>query len=122
MRLEREPRPRCVDADPTVDEILDTFACRDPRCPCNAPRRGREMKTHCPTHRDTHPSLSVSAKNGVTQVHCFAGCAQSATWDEVKRQVLGRRPGAVRRRQPRPAATLGRHTACESSRPKCEPR
>lgn len=93
MRLEREPRPRCVDADPTVDEILDTFACRDPRCPCNAPRRGREMKTHCPTHRDTHPSLSVSAKNGVTQVHCFAGCAQSATWDEVKRQVLGRRPG-----------------------------
>ena len=51
------------------------------------------MKTHCPTHRDTHPSLSVSAKNGVTQVHCFAGCAQSATWDEVKRQVLGRRPG-----------------------------
>lgn len=28
----------------------------------------------CPAHNDNNPSLSITAKDGVTLIHCFAGC------------------------------------------------
>ena len=28
----------------------------------------------CPVHNDHRPSLSITAKDGVTLIHCFAGC------------------------------------------------
>ncbi|MDE2096372.1 MAG: toprim domain-containing protein [Patescibacteria group bacterium] len=32
----------------------------------------------CPAHTDTTPSFSVSERNGIVLVHCFAGCTQSS--------------------------------------------
>lgn len=28
----------------------------------------------CPCHKDNKASLSITAKKGVTLIHCFAGC------------------------------------------------
>ena len=28
----------------------------------------------CPCHLDNNPSLSITAKDGITLIHCFAGC------------------------------------------------
>jgi hypothetical protein len=82
--------------EPTTDEVLDVLACANPRCPCNGPRRHPNHLTHCPLHDDAHPSLSVSGRDGRTQVHCFAGCDQEATWREVRGIVEQRRPGTDR--------------------------
>lgn len=38
---------------------------------------GRYM-AKCPCHIDNNPSLSINAKNGITLIHCFAGC--EAKW------------------------------------------
>lgn len=34
---------------------------------------GRYM-AKCPCHIDRNPSLAITAKDGITLIHCFAGC------------------------------------------------
>ena len=36
-------------------------------------KNGRYM-AKCPCHMDNNPSLCITAKNGITLIHCFAGC------------------------------------------------
>lgn len=47
--------------------------------------RGREGKymALCPAHEDHNPSLSISAKDGITLIHCFAGCNPKEILDAV---------------------------------------
>jgi len=51
---------------------------------------GSYMAT-CPCHNDRSPSLSITAKDGITLIHCFAGCeakdivkAVGLTFDDLR--------------------------------------
>ncbi|WP_368911892.1 DUF7146 domain-containing protein [Taklimakanibacter deserti] len=45
----------------------------------------------CPAHRDHQPSLSLTDLEGKVLVHCFAGCAQNAVIDALRRMGLWKR-------------------------------
>ena len=61
---------------PSTSALLRALACAQPHCPCHrAEVRGHGL-THCPTHDDQHPSLSVSERDGVVLWNCKAGCDQ----------------------------------------------
>lgn len=47
--------------------------CGKPGCGC-----GRSAQTHCPSHSDQHPSLSIKLAEGKLLFHCHAGCTQTA--------------------------------------------
>jgi putative DNA primase/helicase len=54
-----------------LDGIHAAQSCAIPGCRCLKPGM-----THCPSHADAQPSLSLSLKGGVALVHCQAGCDQ----------------------------------------------
>jgi hypothetical protein len=54
-----------------LDRIHAAQSCAIPGCRCLKPGM-----THCPSHADARPSLSLSLKGGVALVHCQAGCDQ----------------------------------------------
>lgn len=49
----------------TTEEIAEIF---------NAKGSNGKYKALCPAHNDKNPSLSITQKEGVTLLHCFAGC------------------------------------------------
>jgi hypothetical protein len=54
--------------------IVAQQACNRRSCECQyAARRGHGL-THCPSHDDPGPSLSVRQDGDAVQLHCFAGC------------------------------------------------
>lgn len=60
----------------TADALLRALACSQVHCVCHrAVSRGRGL-THCPSHDDRNPSLSVSDRDGVVLWNCKAGCDQ----------------------------------------------
>lgn len=56
----------------TAAAIRTALACGNPRCACV---RGRN--THCPAHRDRHPSLAVDERDGRVLVRCRVACSQA---------------------------------------------
>ena len=49
----------------------------------------RQWQARCPAHDDHDPSLSITeSREGVTLVHCFAGCEQGAVIDALKARGL----------------------------------
>ena len=56
-------------------QIQQRFACQNPSCPCQGFSNG-SLVTHCPSHDDRRPSLSVTVRGGRLLVHCFGGCPQ----------------------------------------------
>jgi DNA primase len=51
----------------------------------------------CPAHEDKSPSLSLSEKNGIPLIHCFAGCeplaileAVGLSWPDILPEKLDR--------------------------------
>jgi putative DNA primase/helicase len=45
----------------------------------------RQWQARCPAHDDRDPSLSITeSREGVTLIHCFAGCEQGAVIDALK--------------------------------------
>jgi len=63
----------------SADNILRAQACGRPGCVCARSMARSKGLTHCPSHDDAIPSLTVEVKDGKTLVYCFAGCTQ----DEV---------------------------------------
>ena len=52
-------------------------------------RYGRHWQARCPAHDDHDPSLSISvSREGVTLVHCFAGCSQDQVIDALRHRGL----------------------------------
>jgi hypothetical protein len=52
-------------------------------------RSGRGWTARCPAHDDQDPSLSITeSREGVTLVHCFAGCEQGAVIDALRTRGL----------------------------------
>ena len=82
----------------TASAIRADLACDAPRCAC---RRSRSRATHCPVHRDEHPSLIVDEREGRVLVHCHAGCAQAEVIAALERRgVWSPRGGARAPRAP----------------------
>jgi hypothetical protein len=64
--------------------IRAALRCGSLRCSCNQGLGN----THCPTHTDKNPSLSVDEKDGIVVVHCFAGCNPNDVMKELQQQGL----------------------------------
>ena len=61
-------------ANDYLDEIKDLQSCNR-RCICKANAYNKIM-THCPSHDDNVPSLSIKVVDGKSKpiMNCFAGC------------------------------------------------
>ena len=74
-------------------EITAALACSRPGCECVGAARKGSGDTHCPSHADTKPSLSVTEKGGTVLVHCPSGCTQEAVISAlVERGLWGSPP------------------------------
>ena len=62
-------------ANDYLNEIQDLQRCHR-NCICKAAKYFDKIMTHCPSHDDRVPSLSVKADTGKNRplLHCFAGC------------------------------------------------
>jgi hypothetical protein len=76
-------------------QIQRRFACQDPSCPCQGVSDA-SFTTHCPTHGDRRPSLSVALRGGRFLIHCFGGCPQQDVVAALRARQLW--PGARRAR------------------------
>src|SRR5262245_48778063 len=66
--------------------IREKLACSRAHCDCH---KATGPNTHCPTHADTDPSLTVHDKpGGGVLVNCKGGCDQAALVEELKRRDL----------------------------------
>lgn len=72
-RIPEPSRPRGYDG------VLDALRSAGHRLRHHADPRGREsIRTTCPAHNDTKPSLVVTRDDGKALVRCFAGCRTPA--------------------------------------------
>jgi len=61
-----------------LEDIVSALACGRSGCACGK-KQGKGWTTHCPSHPDTSPSLSVTdGDDGKLLVHCHGGCTQEA--------------------------------------------
>lgn len=66
-------------------ELKARLDCGKPRCACARPNGN----THCPSHDDIDPSLTVSAGDKVAVVvNCHAGCSQEQVIDALRARGL----------------------------------
>lgn len=72
-----------------AQKIVEALACGKPGCPCGKANSLGTGLTHCPTHDDAKPSLSVGVKGGKAMVFCFTGCCtQEAVLDALRERGL----------------------------------
>jgi hypothetical protein len=57
-----------------AQKIVEALGCGKSGCPCGKANSLGTGLTHCPTHDDAKPSLSVQVKGGKVVVFCFTGC------------------------------------------------
>lgn len=62
--------------------------CSAVRCMCQTVLGRGWGLSHCPSHEDTSPSLSLKLTSGVTLVHCFGGCDQNTVVSTLKERGL----------------------------------
>jgi putative DNA primase/helicase len=67
-----------------VARIRAALTCDKPGCVCHK----RNGNSHCPSHEDANPSLSVTTENGKVLVHCNAGCEQDSIVTALKDRKL----------------------------------
>lgn len=92
----------------TAAQLAQGLSCGRARCECSATARRGTGNTHCPSHDDRTPSLTLrDGDAGVALWHCQAGC----TNEEVRRALVEHglwhasqngRPRAVRRTEQTP--------------------
>lgn len=69
--------------------ILEALACGRRGCPCERPTSDGHGNTHCPSHNDPGPSLTITRGDKVpTLVHCHGGCDQRAVIAELRERGL----------------------------------
>ncbi|HLZ72977.1 MAG TPA: hypothetical protein VKV26_24000 [Dehalococcoidia bacterium] len=84
---------------PDAPTIRAALRCERARCDCQRPAG---QKAHCPKHQDTHPSLSVTERDGRVLVRCHAGCLQQSVIDVLRARgywPVGRYTGQRRKLQ-----------------------
>ncbi len=68
----------------------------DPSCPCHATAKAGHGLTHCPGHKDEHPSFTVTTREGKVLIKCRAGCSQDVAIAALKQKGLwGSQPTTV---------------------------
>lgn len=72
----------------SIDEIRAALQCSVSSCDCQ-----RGILVHCPSHDDSHPSLSLIEREGRLLWHCFAGCDQNDVAAQLRRRGLLRKEG-----------------------------
>ena len=74
----------------TSTDILDALRCERGSCPCHKSARDGRGMTHCATHDDADPSLSVAPPNRTPNplVHCYAGCSYDAITNALRARGL----------------------------------
>ncbi len=65
-----------INAAAAARQLLTVRVCGKHGCLCAAAADKGHGVTHCPTHADEQPSLSVGVKSDKVLVHCQAACAQ----------------------------------------------
>ena len=74
---------------PNAQTIADALSCGKSGCECHRPTATGSRITHCPTHDDEHPSLSIKdLTSGEVLLHCFAGCPPKAVIAALERKGL----------------------------------
>ena len=68
------------------ERIRTALRCGRAGCPCSKP--GPRGVSHCPSHDDARPSLSVDVRDGRVLVRCHAGCPQDRVLEELRRRGL----------------------------------
>lgn len=72
-----------------ANSIGASLSCGKPGCPCGKPQHDGQWLTHCPSHDDEHPSLSLSdSDTGKVLIKCHAGCTQEAVISALKAKGL----------------------------------
>lgn len=66
-----------------AETLRNALRCSRGNCSCGS---GRNV--HCPSHDDTHPSLTVDDRNGTVLVNCKTGCSQDAVLAALKERRL----------------------------------
>jgi hypothetical protein len=86
-----------ADQSPAV-RILRAQTCGQARCRCHLVVRQGHGCTHCPTHDDEHPSLSVDpGQKQPVVVNCTAGCPPERVIAALQAKDLWPGPGSARR-------------------------
>jgi hypothetical protein len=68
------------------ERIRTALRCGRAGCLCSKP--GPRGVSHCPSHDDARPSLSVDVRDGRVLVRCHAGCPQDRVLEELRRRGL----------------------------------
>jgi hypothetical protein len=89
--------------------ILAALACDNPSCTCTSTLGAGASNTHCPSHNDHNPSLSVSVgEDGKALVYCHAGCEQKEVIAGLRRHGLWPAAGARQGQRPGQSSATGR--------------
>lgn len=75
-----------MNKDRSAQAILDELDCGSPHCSCARSARAGSGLTHCPSHDDAKPSLSVKVTKGRPQLKCFAGCSSKDVVAQLSRR------------------------------------
>jgi 5S rRNA maturation endonuclease (ribonuclease M5) len=82
----KQYRTATEQAEGHAARLRAALACDRPRCPCMRP--GPAGMTHCPSHDDRSPSLTVHIRDGRVLWHCQAGCTQDAVVGALRARGL----------------------------------
>lgn len=87
-RAPRAAQPHPQETVRKIHQALRRGNC-GPQCPCRVPpKEGTNALTHCPTHNDRSPSLSIRAGRDSVLLHCFSGCSYANVKAELQRRNL----------------------------------
>jgi hypothetical protein len=93
----RAAAPDAAEASRQATAIVKALErSHDPSCPCHATVKAGHGLTHCPGHKDEHPSFTVTVRNGKVLIKCRAGCSQDVAIAALKQKGLwGSQPTTV---------------------------
>src|SRR5215210_6592069 len=68
--------------------LTAALACGQNNCPCATTARSGAGLTHCPSHDDEHPSLSVRKGRVRPSVKCFGPCTHETVMSILRQRGL----------------------------------
>jgi len=71
----------------SLSSLATALSCGNNRCDCSN-NGGDQVLTHCPSHADQHPSLSITERDSKLLWCCHAGCTQEDVTAALKSKGL----------------------------------
>jgi hypothetical protein len=72
----------------TLIEICEALACGRAACPCATVALRGAGNTHCPSHDDMTPSLTLTVRDGKVLFNCKTGCSQDSVLGALRERGL----------------------------------